>query len=85
MKDKYDQTELYCPKLGHHLTFNYCRSENASLPCSRVIKCCSDKIPIQNYLYHHFSSQEVQEIFKGPATKMNSILRVVQQVKKEDN
>jgi hypothetical protein len=83
MKEKYDQIELYCPKLGHHLTFKYCRSENMGIPCSRVIKCCSDKIPIQTYIHDHFSRTQVEKIFKGPVTKINSILQIVQQVHKE--
>ncbi|MEE9119580.1 MAG: hypothetical protein V3U02_13440 [Calditrichia bacterium] len=85
MKEKYDSEEFYCPKLGHHLTFKYCRSENLGLPCARVSKCCSDKIPIPKFLYTYYSGAEVQQIFKGPGTKINSIIRVVQKVNKDDN
>jgi len=85
MKDKYDQIELYCPKLGHHLTFTYCRSENLGLPCSRVIKCCSGKIPIQKFLDSNYSGSEIQKIYVGPETKINSILDIVQRVTRENN
>ena len=85
MKEKYDLEEFYCPKLCHHLKFKYCRTENIGLPCSRLMKCCSDKIPIPKFLYTYYSGAEVKQIFKGPGTKINSIIRVVQKVNKDDN
>jgi len=83
MKEKYDIEEFYCPKLGHHLQFNYCRTENLGLPCSRLMKCCSDKIPVQNFLYTQYSSVEIQQIFQIPGSKISSILNVVQKVNKD--
>ena len=80
LKEKYDSVELYCPKLGHHLSFKYCRSENLGLPCSRLIKCCSDKLPVQNYLNTHYSGEEINQILKRPEPKINSILDIVQRV-----
>jgi len=82
MKEKYDLEEFYCPKLGHHLKFNYCRTENLGIPCSRIMKCCSDKIPLQNFLSTQFSDVEIQEIFKEPGPKINSILDIAQRVKR---
>jgi len=80
MKEKYDQVEFYCPKLGHHLKFNYCRSENFGLPCSRIAKCCSDKIPVEDYISTQFTKEEARQIFKDPEPKMNSILSILQRV-----
>ena len=80
MKEKYDQIELYCPKLGHHLTFKYCRSENQGVPCSRVVKCCSDKIPVDEYIRDNLSTEETQVVFQEPQPKMNSILSILQRV-----
>jgi hypothetical protein len=83
MKEKYDRYEFYCPKLGHHLAFKYCRTENLGLPCSRLMKCCSDKIPVQNFLYTQYSGVEIQRIFEKPGSKINTILDVLQRVNKD--
>jgi len=84
MKEKYDSVEFYCPKLGHHLSFKYCRTENLGLPCSRLMKCCNDKIPIQDFLSGQYSGEEIQQIFKNPAPKINSILDIIQRVNKDN-
>ena len=85
MKEKYDSEEFYCPKLGHHLTFKYCRTENLGLPCSRLMKCCSHKIPVNNFMNTHYSETEHQQIFKSPGSKINMILEVFQKVSDKNN
>ena len=84
MKEKYDLEEFYCPKLGHHLKFKYCRTENIGLPCSRLMTCCSDKIPVQDFLHTQYSNVEIQQIFKKPGPKINSILDIVQKINKDN-
>jgi hypothetical protein len=84
MKEKYDTNEFYCPKLGHHLSFKYCRTENLGLPCSRIIKCCSDKIPVQNFLTTHYAGEEIQQILKRPEPKINTILDIIRKMNKND-
>jgi len=78
MKDKYDPEEFYCPKLGHHLTFKYCRSENFGLPCSRIEKCCSAKIPVQEYLTSLYPKEVIQQIFQSRENKLTTILNIAE-------
>ena len=85
MKEKYDTEEFYCPKLGHHLTFKYCRTENLGIPCSRIVRCCSHKIPVQNFLYMQYSDAEIQQIFQSKGSKINAILDIIQKVNIKNN
>jgi hypothetical protein len=87
MKEKYDSEEFYCPKLGHHLTFKYCRAENSELPCFRIQMCCSAKIPVQEYLSLHYPDEVIAQIFKPRENKLTSILNLVanaQRIKNSD-
>jgi len=34
-----DVKEIYCRKLGHYLTFNYCSREQGDLPCREILDC----------------------------------------------
>ena len=85
MKEKYDTEEFYCPKLGHHLTFKYCRTENLGIPCSRIVRCCSGKIPVQNFLYTQYSDAEIKQIFQIKGSKINAILDIIQKVNIKNN
>jgi len=84
MKEKHDTEEFYCPKLGHHLTFKYCRSENHGLPCFRIQLCCSGKIPVQEYLSSHYPDELIAQIFKTREAKLTSILNLVEKAKRSN-
>jgi len=76
---RFDQESIYCRKLGHHLNFSYCRSERRGKPCRKIIDCWFEKIPIQDFLADFYSPEEIQEILKPPAPKLNYILELIKQ------
>ena len=85
MIQEYDSEEFYCPKLGHHLTFEYCRSENFGIPCFRIYMCCSAKIPIQEYLSNNYPDAVITRISKPRENKITSILKLVTNAQKIKN
>lgn len=74
----YDGEAIYCRKLGHHLKFDYCRRELGELPCSKVAKCWSDKLPVSEFLETHFSAEELQKVFAPPTPKVTSLIELIQ-------
>ncbi len=76
--DHFDKEELYCRKLGHHLTFDYCRSEHNGLPCPKIRDCWFEKIPIDDYLEQNFKPEEIAYIFEPPKPKITSIFEIIQ-------
>ena len=85
MKTRYDSEEFYCPKLGHHLTFSYCRSERVDLPCARIAACCSGRIPVLAYLSEHYPEAMIQEISQIQGDKMATILAMIARAKTAEN
>ncbi len=79
MKDKYDKKEGYCKILGHFLTFDYCRSANKGLPCSKVLDCWFQHFPIQEYINENYSADEQTKIFKPPKTKILTLAEILEQ------
>lgn len=79
MKDKYDKQEGYCKMLGHFLTFDYCRSMNKGLPCSKVLDCWFQNFPIQEYINKNYSSQEQEKIFEAPKSKILTLTEILEQ------
>ena len=39
MSENYDHLQYHCPRLGHEVTFSYCRQEGNRIPCSRIVAC----------------------------------------------
>jgi hypothetical protein len=78
-----DNYKIRCPKLGHQISFSYCRSENSGLPCSKTLDCWFDHFLVEEYLHEELSSEEWGKTFEGPPRpKMQTLLELIEQAKK---
>lgn len=76
-KDMYDAERIYCRKLGHYLTFAYCRQESGETPCSRVHDCWFQRIPIEEYTNEFMSEAARSAISTQPKEKVASLLDLI--------
>jgi hypothetical protein len=79
MKDAFDKQEGYCKMLGHFLTFEYCRSTNKGLPCSKVLDCWFQIFPVQEFINNNFSAEEQKKIFKSQKPKILTLTEILEQ------
>jgi hypothetical protein len=79
MREEFDKQDGYCKMLGHFLTFDYCRSSNKGLPCSKVMDCWFQQFPIEKYIQDNFTSEEQTKIFEPPKTKIRSLTEILEQ------
>jgi hypothetical protein len=82
-KEQFDTVESYCPMLGHALSFKYCRTMQMDLPCSRILDCWFERLPIQQYVGDHFTKEEQAQVFVPVKPKMVALADIVEKVKKE--
>ena len=75
--DRFDEQEKYCPVLGHHLKFGYCRVLGEGLPCSKIRYCWDGRIPISDFLSSHFTRDEQDKIFEIPKNKVSALLTLI--------
>ncbi len=77
-EDKYDNEEIRCRKLGHNVTFKYCRKESVDEPCEKMIDCWYSRMKIFEYLNGQFGTKFLQEfINRERKGKITSILEIV--------
>jgi hypothetical protein len=81
-KDHFDGVEIYCRKLGHYVTFGYCRSVAGGMPCGGIYDCAFEKIPVNEYMGEHYSDEEIAAIIAPPRPKIASIIDLIEQAKK---
>lgn len=82
MITQYDDKEGYCKMLGHMLTFDYCRSSNTGLPCSKVLDCWFQHFSIQEFMDKHYSAEEQLKIFAPQKPKIQSLSDILEQAQK---
>jgi hypothetical protein len=79
-----DAYPLRCPKLGHTVTFLYCRSESKGLPCFKTLDCWFQFFPVEEYLRGRLTKEEWETSFeRSRPTKVQSLLELIDAAKKQ--
>lgn len=82
MDESHDSREIYCRRLGHYLTFTYCRSERNGLPCPRIADCWFDRIPIGDFLRDNYAPGELGGLSAPPPPKTATLVELIEQARR---
>ena len=78
-----DEQTIRCPRLGHQISFSFCRIENKGLPCFKTLDCWYVHFPVEAHLRAELTPEQWTETFDRPAKpKMLSLLELIEQAKK---
>jgi len=78
-----DENKIRCPRLGHQISFSYCRSENKGLPCFKSLDCWFEHFPVEAYLRRELKPEEWDNVFnRPPKPKMLSLVELIEEAKK---
>jgi hypothetical protein len=77
-----DDYEIRCPRLGHPITFSYCRSESMGLPCFKTLDCWFHFFDVEDWLRETLTQEEWDRAFQPSGkTKVMSILELIEQAR----
>ena len=84
MLNEHDQdVPVRCRRLGHEVTFGYCRQETAGKPCRLVLDCWWERFDVHAFLEANLSVEMMSQVEKvsaaPPPSKMLSLLEIIQQ------
>ena len=78
-----DNYKIRCPRLGHQISFSYCRLENQGLPCFKTLDCWHNHFPVEEFMRQELTHDEWEKVFSGPPKpKMLSLMELIDQAKK---
>jgi hypothetical protein len=86
MLNEHDQDILpRCPRLGHELTFGYCRQETGGKPCRLILDCWWERFDVRSFLQAHLPEEAMAQVERAsaspPPSKVLSLLEMIQQAK----
>jgi hypothetical protein len=81
MEQKFDTRQGYCRKLGHQLTFKYCREEHLGLPCLKIRDCWFSGIDIDQFLQQNYQPEEIDHLGNIQQPKIGTIIELIQQAR----
>ena len=86
MLNDHDQDVLpRCPRLGHELTFGYCRQETRGRPCRLILDCWWERFDVRSFLQTHLPEEAMAQAERAgaapPPSKVLSLVDLIQQAK----
>jgi hypothetical protein len=86
MLNERDQDVLpRCPRLGHELTFGYCRQESRGKPCRLILDCWWERFDVRAFLQAHLPEEDMAQVERAgaapPPSKVLSLVEMIQQAK----
>lgn len=87
MLNEHDQDFLpRCRRLGHEVTFEYCRQESYGKPCRLILDCWWERFDVRTFLREHLPHEAAVQIentaASEPSSKVLTLLELVQQARK---
>lgn len=78
-----DDYQIRCPRLGHQISFSYCRFENKGRPCFKTLDCWYEHFLVEEHMRQELNADEWDQVFGGPPKpKMLSLVELIEQAKK---
>lgn len=77
--------EIRCPRLGHQINFDYCKSENSGLPCFKTLDCWHHHFDVHTFLKQTMTPEEFNKVFVSQnKPKVLSLMELIEQAKKAE-
>lgn len=77
-----DDYMIRCPRLGHQVSFSYCRVERGDLPCFKALDCWFEHFDVDSYFRRELTDMQMEKAFSRSAhSKMMSLLDLIEQAK----
>ena len=86
MLNEHDQDLLLrCRRLGHEVTFGYCRHETGGKPCRLILDCWWERFDVRSFLQAHLPEEDMAQVERAgaspPPSKVLNLVEMIQQAK----
>jgi hypothetical protein len=80
--DQNDKRTIRCRKLGHEVSFNYCRQGSSSLPCRNIFNCWFETFDIEKFMTQYYNEEQIKQILTPSKPKLTSLVEIIEQARK---
>jgi len=81
-----DNFQIRCPRLGHQISFSYCRTENQGLPCFKTLDCWFQLFEVETFLKAELPPEIFGKIFtREVKPKILSLVDLIEKAKKANS
>lgn len=81
----HDTREQRCPRLGHPVTFGYCRQPASAQPCNKIFDCWWEYFEVVAFMSTHYDAPTLAALSAPPQPKTLTLLDLVHQAQQRLN
>ncbi len=76
--------QIRCRKLGHQISFDYCRKESSPLPCPKTLDCWHEYFFVEDFFKKKLTAKQWEESFAHPIKpKTDTLLDLIENAQKK--
>ena len=80
--DEHDERVLRCRRLGHEVTFHYCRTQEGRTPCPSILDCWWEVFDVGAFLARVLEAGELEALVeRQPRPKVVTLLELIEQAR----
>lgn len=83
MIEEHDNKTQRCRKLGHEVSFRYCRGGAGNEICRSILDCWWEIFDVRSFMRENMPEQLDHIEKTPPPSKINTILDLIEQAKKQ--
>ena len=84
LPELHDERTRRCPRLGHEVSFRYCRAQEGATLCPRLLDCWWETFDVRAFVEEHLGQAAARGLSQhAPGGKILSILDIVEQVRQQ--
>jgi hypothetical protein len=81
-----DEREIRCRRLGHTVSFAYCRAQEGETVCPCILDCWWQTFDVQSFLREHLSAEEFARLSQPPsADKVTTLLDLIRKARERSS
>ena len=83
MLEEHDERVRRCPRLGHEVTFRYCRTQEGESICPRILDCWWETFDVRGFLERHLPPEQMRPLLEGERPpKIASLVELIEQARR---
>ncbi len=80
--DEQDERTIRCKRLGHPVSFRYCRLQEGCTICHHILNCWWEVFDVRAFLEENLPEEEMQRLLNPqPKPKVLSLLELIEKAK----
>jgi len=78
----HDERTRRCPRLGHDVSFRYCRTMEGERLCPRLLDCWWETFDVRDFIAEHLGPEALEQFDdRPPPDKVGQILGLIRQAR----